>query len=103
MSRVVFEYLAAGCALIAARVGVVPEILGHREHALLVPAGDAEALGDAMAELGRDAPLRRRLGAAGRALVVERYSGARLAESLERHYARLAESREGSGVRLACP
>jgi glycosyltransferase involved in cell wall biosynthesis len=59
-------------------------------HALLVPAGDAGALADAVARLLDDAPLRARLGAAARALLLERYSGARVAEALEAHYARLA-------------
>jgi glycosyltransferase involved in cell wall biosynthesis len=89
MSRVVFEYLAAGCALIAARTGVVPEILRDGVDALLVPAGDADALADAIARLVADAPLRARLGAAGRALVEREYSGARVAERLEAHYSRL--------------
>lgn len=89
MSRVVFEYLAAGCALVAARVGVVPEILRDGEHALLVPAGDASALADALGRLLGDPALRARLGAAGRRLVLERYSGARVAETLEAHYADL--------------
>jgi glycosyltransferase involved in cell wall biosynthesis len=39
MSRVMFESLAAGRPLIAARVGLVPEILRDREHALLVAGG----------------------------------------------------------------
>jgi glycosyltransferase involved in cell wall biosynthesis len=90
MSRVVFEYLAAGRALIAARTGVVPEILRDGEEALLVPAGDADALADAIARLVADAGLRARLGAAGRRLVEAEYSGARVAERLEEHYARLA-------------
>jgi glycosyltransferase involved in cell wall biosynthesis len=89
MSRVVFEYLAGGCALIATRVGVVPEILTDGEHALLVPAGDAGALAAALVRLLAEAPLRRRLAEAGRRLVEERYSGARLAEALEGHYTRL--------------
>ena len=89
MSRVVFEYLAAGRPLIAARVGVVAEALTDREHAALVPAGDPEALAAALATLLADAPQRRRLSEAGRRLVVERYSGARLAADLEAHYARL--------------
>ena len=89
MSRVLFEYLAAGRPLIAARTGVVPEILEDGVHALLVPAGDAGALADALDRLLRDATLRTRLGAAGRALVLERYSGTRLAAALEAHYARL--------------
>jgi glycosyltransferase involved in cell wall biosynthesis len=89
MSRVVFEYLAAGRALVAARTGVVPEILNDGEHAVLVPAGDAGALSDALARLLSDPPLRARLGTAGRRLVESDYSGARVAERLEAHYAGL--------------
>jgi glycosyltransferase involved in cell wall biosynthesis len=89
MSRMVFEYLAAGRALIASRVGVVPEVLRDGEHALLVHAGDADALADALARLVTDAALRDRLATAGRRLVVERYSGTCLAAALEEHYGRL--------------
>jgi glycosyltransferase involved in cell wall biosynthesis len=90
MSRVVFEYLAAGRPLVAARVGVVPEVLVDGEHAALVPAGDAAALAATLRALLDDPARRTRLGEAGRRLVVERYSGARLAETLETHYVRLA-------------
>jgi len=89
MSRVLFEYLAAGRPLIASRTGVVPEALADGVHALLVPAGDTTALADALARLLGNAALRGRLGKAARALALERYSGARLAEGLEAHYARL--------------
>jgi glycosyltransferase involved in cell wall biosynthesis len=89
MSRVVFEYLAAGRPLIAARVGVVPEVLVDGEHAALVPAGDAAALAATLAALLDDPARRARLGEAGRRLLVERYSGARLAAALQEHYARL--------------
>ena len=89
MSRVVFEYLAAGRAVIASRVGVVPEILRDGEHALLVPGGDAEALAAALARLLADAPLRQRLGMAGRELVLARYSGQCVAAALEAQYTRL--------------
>jgi glycosyltransferase involved in cell wall biosynthesis len=90
MSRAMFEALAAARPLIAARVGVVPEVLRDREHAVLVPGGDAPALGAALRELLADGDLRRRLGSAGHALVRERYSGACVARSLEGHYRRLA-------------
>jgi glycosyltransferase involved in cell wall biosynthesis len=89
MSRVVFEYLAAGRPLIAARVGVVPEVLTDGEHALLVPAGDAEALAGALRRGLTDPELRERLGRAGRRLIEERYSGERLAAALEALYERL--------------
>ena len=92
MSRVVFEYLAAGRPLIASRVGVVPEVLVDGEHAVLVPAGDPDALAGALTRVVGDAPLRERLAESGRRLVLERFSGARLAEALERHYARLLSS-----------
>lgn len=89
MSRVVFEYLAAGCPLVAARVGVVPEVLVDGEHAALVPAGDAEALAATLAALLADPARRARLGAAGRRVLEERLSGACVAAALEAHYARL--------------
>jgi glycosyltransferase involved in cell wall biosynthesis len=89
MSRVVFEYLAAGLPVVASRVGVVPEVLVDDVHAALVPAGDAAVLATTLAELLDDPVRRRRLGEAGRRLVVERFSGARLAAALETHYARL--------------
>ncbi|OLD85905.1 MAG: hypothetical protein AUG55_01340, partial [Candidatus Rokubacteria bacterium 13_1_20CM_4_70_13] len=66
MSRVLFEYLAAGRPLVAARTGVVPEVLVDGVHALLVPAGDAGALADALARLLQDGALRARLGDAAR-------------------------------------
>jgi glycosyltransferase involved in cell wall biosynthesis len=89
MSRVVFEYLAAGCPLIASRTGVVPEVLRDGEHALLVAAGDAPALAEALARMIGDPALRTRLAAGGRALIEARCSGARLAERLEALYGAL--------------
>jgi len=89
MSRVVFEYLAAGRPLLASRVGVVPEVLVDGEHAALVPAGDPAALAAALRALLDDPARRQRLGEAGRRLVLERFSGARVAAALESHYARL--------------
>lgn len=89
MSRVAFECLAAGRPLVASRVGAAVEVLADGEDALLVPAGDAGALAAALARMVRDAKLRQRLGDAGRRLVLDRYSGARLAAALEDRYARL--------------
>jgi glycosyltransferase involved in cell wall biosynthesis len=90
MSRVVFEYLAAGRAIVASRVGVVAEVLVDGEHAALVPAGDAGALAATLAALLDDPARRARLGEAGRRLLVERFSGACLAAALETHYTGLA-------------
>jgi glycosyltransferase involved in cell wall biosynthesis len=89
MSRVLLEYLAAGRAVIASRVGVVPEVLTDGEHALHVPAGEPRPLAEAIGRLLDDAALRARLGAAARALVEGRLSGARVAEALAARYATL--------------
>jgi glycosyltransferase involved in cell wall biosynthesis len=70
MSRVVFEYMAAARPVIASRVGVVPEVLVDGEHALLVPAGDPDALTAAVARAVEDPPLRARLGESARRLVI---------------------------------
>lgn len=90
MSRVVFECLAAGRPLVAARVGVVPEVLTDGEHAALVPAGDARELARAIARLLADPAARAGLAAAGRALVERCYSGACVAAALEARYRSLA-------------
>jgi glycosyltransferase involved in cell wall biosynthesis len=90
MSRVLFEYLAAGRPVVASRVGVVPEVLVHGESALLVPGGEAGVLADAIEGLLADRALGTRLGAVGRELVERRLSGARVAEALVARYATLS-------------
>ena len=90
MSRVLFEYLAAGVPVVASRVGVVPEILEDGRTALLVPSGEPGPLADAIARLLDDPGRRREVGASGAALVRARYSGARLAEQLTALYLSLA-------------
>ena len=86
MSRVLFEYLAAGVPVVASRVGVVPEILEDGRTAVLVPAGEPAPLAGAIARLLDDPGGRREIGAAGAALVRARYSGERLAEQLTALY-----------------
>jgi glycosyltransferase involved in cell wall biosynthesis len=62
-----FEYLAAGLAVVAAEIPGVTELVDERT-AVLVPPGDAEALARAVASLAADERRRERLGRAGRAL-----------------------------------
>jgi glycosyltransferase involved in cell wall biosynthesis len=91
MSRVLFEYLAAGRPVVASRVGVVPEILEDGRSGLLVAAGDAEGLARAIGRLLDDPSLRAEVGAAGARLVRSRFSAERIARELVEVYARLAD------------
>ncbi len=77
-----FEYLAQGRAIVASDLPALREVLTHEVTALLVPAGDPDALAAALARLADDEGLRRRLGAAARALAPE-YTWDRRAERLE--------------------
>jgi len=60
------EAMAVGKAVLASRVGGVPEIVRDGETGLLIPAEDVPALAQAITRLAADAPLRQTLGAAGR-------------------------------------
>jgi len=60
------EAMAAGKAVLASRVGGVPEIVSDGETGLLVPAEDAPALAQAITRLATDDALRQKLGTAGR-------------------------------------
>ncbi|TMQ71552.1 MAG: glycosyltransferase family 4 protein [Candidatus Eisenbacteria bacterium] len=62
----VFEYLAAGRAVVAGAAGQNAELLRHEETALLVPPGDAVRLESAIERLIEDPALRERLARNGR-------------------------------------
>lgn len=61
------EAMAAGKAVVAMRVGGVPEIIEADRSGLLVPAGDVCALTEALERVASDADIRQGLGAAGQA------------------------------------
>ncbi|HUP05132.1 MAG TPA: glycosyltransferase family 4 protein [Bryobacteraceae bacterium] len=65
--------MSAGVAVIASKVGGLPEIVRHGENGWLVE-NDAEAIAEAIRHLASDADLRRGLGAAGRRTVEERFT-----------------------------
>jgi glycosyltransferase involved in cell wall biosynthesis len=58
----VIEYMAAAKAIVATRVGGVPDLIEDGIHGLLVEAQDAEGLASAVARLLREPDLRARLG-----------------------------------------
>jgi alpha-maltose-1-phosphate synthase len=71
-----FEYLAAGLAVVAAEIPGVTELVDERT-AVLVPPGDPHALAGAVASLTADRRRLARLGRAGRALAEDNTWGHR--------------------------
>jgi glycosyltransferase involved in cell wall biosynthesis len=65
-----FEYLAAGLAIVAADIPGVRDVTGS-EAAVLIPPGDAPALAREVAALAADHAARECLGSAARALAAE--------------------------------
>jgi glycosyltransferase involved in cell wall biosynthesis len=70
----VLEAMAMVKPVVATPVGLVPDVVDHRETGLLIPVADSAALTEAVLELLSDADLARRLAERGRQAVVERFS-----------------------------
>jgi len=81
----ILQYMACGIPVIASPVGVQSDIVRHGMNGFLAETPDQWR--DCLRQLLADAGLRQRLGAAGRALVAERYdvfvAAARVANVLE--------------------
>jgi glycosyltransferase involved in cell wall biosynthesis len=75
------EAMATGAPVVVTDGGALPEVVG--EAGVIVPAGDAEALRTAIADLLDDPARRRRLGAAAAARAEACFSWERVAERYE--------------------
>jgi glycosyltransferase involved in cell wall biosynthesis len=87
----VVEALAVGTPVIATAIGGVAEIVHDGENGLLVPAGDAGVLADAVRRFFADEPLRERLRAAAAPSVAE-YAPERVLARLEEALANAART-----------
>ena len=97
------EALAAGCPVVATRVGGVPDVVTDGEDGFLVAPAAVEELAGRLAELARNPDLRARMGASGRERMRTRYSVDRLIDDTDRLYRELLAkkgiSAGGSGTR----
>lgn len=78
----VLEAMAAGKAVIASRIGGIPEQIEHERDGILVDAGDAEQLASAMRRLADDPGLAARLGASARDRVSREFTPERHVRAL---------------------
>lgn len=87
--NVVLEALASGVAVVATRVGGVPELLEDGRSGLLVPPADPDSLAEALVRLARNGELRQRLADAGRQHVERHLTLGRMVAQHEQLYERL--------------
>jgi glycosyltransferase involved in cell wall biosynthesis len=81
--------MGAGLPAIATRVAGIPEVIEHDVTGLLVPPGDKDQLGAALARVIGDQALRVRLGEAARAFVRPRFGIDRYITSITSLYSDL--------------
>ncbi|MEZ4593083.1 MAG: glycosyltransferase family 4 protein [Chloroflexota bacterium] len=81
-----YEYMAAGKAIVASSAGQIKHVIQDHENGLLVPPGDVASLAEACLQLLQNEPERRRLGANARKEAAREHAWARQIERLERVY-----------------
>jgi glycosyltransferase involved in cell wall biosynthesis len=80
----VYEYMAAGLAVVASRLGQLEKLVEPEITGLLVPPGDAPALAAALERLRHDPELRSLLGQAARSKVMRKHTWDQVAEEILR-------------------
>jgi glycosyltransferase involved in cell wall biosynthesis len=89
------EAMAIGRAVVASRVGGIPEVVQDGETGLLIPAADSAALASAIARLMMDPPLRANLGSQARAHVERQWSSQRMVACTTAVYDEVLAARKG--------
>lgn len=95
MPTVLLEALAACVAVVATRVGAIPDVTGNGAFATLVPPEDPLALSDACLRLLRDPAGRRALATKGAEVIRRRFSSEQCARQTSEIYSRLCATRRG--------
>ena len=93
MPLALLEAMAAGKAVVATRVGAIPNLITSEHTGLMIEPRDVPALRDSILRLMRDPELRRRLGRTAQNTVKERYSAEAMASSYYRMYRELVDNR----------
>jgi glycosyltransferase involved in cell wall biosynthesis len=101
----ILEAMSAGRPVVATNVGSIHEAVADGSTGFLVPPGDAPRLSECVIQLAQDRQLARRMGAAGRKVVAERWSINAMVQGYERLiesiYARKRSGNTGSPAHAA--
>jgi glycosyltransferase involved in cell wall biosynthesis len=90
----VYEYMAAGCAIVASRIGQLDGLIEHGVSGLLCSPGDPHELAGALLQLRSEPSLRDRLGQAARAKVRQAHTW----DATTRRILQLAGTAHDSGL-----
>ena len=85
------DAMACNVAIVATRVGGIPEVIEDGKNGRLVPPCDPRTLSETIIELLRDESQRRRLAREGTVLVRERFTAKRMVEQTLKAYECLAD------------
>jgi len=100
MPNTVLEAMAAARPVVATAVGDVPAVVRDGVTGLLVPAGNAEALGAAIARVLKDPTLAANLGAAAQRHALATYGSARMGEAFLDLYRNLGAMHPDGALRI---
>jgi glycosyltransferase involved in cell wall biosynthesis len=89
------EAMAAGCPVVATRVGGLSDLISDEETGYLVPPGDAQAVAAAILRVLRQPERAHRLGRTAQMQVCERFAARRLIADMEKLYLELLERNHG--------
>jgi len=93
------EATASGLPVVASDVGGLREGVEHERTGIIVPPANPQAIGSAITRLAESSTLRAKMGAAGRARVVENYSMEKMAaQTLALYGECVRKTREGRGA-----
>ncbi len=93
---VFLEAMAAGVPIISTRTSAIPEIVEDGATGLLVPVDDGDALSNALSLLLTNAPLRKKMGLAGRQRLDEDFSVKKMVEKTAKIYQHILIHASGS-------
>jgi glycosyltransferase involved in cell wall biosynthesis len=97
MVQTTLEAMAAGRAVVSTRTVGADEAIDDGTSGVLVPVGDAAAMGDAMVALARDPARRARLGRAARQRVEREFTMEHMLDRAEEILGRIAASEPRAG------
>jgi len=86
LGHVIMEAMEAGAPVVASRHGGIGEVVEDGATGLLVPAGDAGAIADALETLASNPELRRTYGLAARAAAQQKFDAATQSRALEARF-----------------